>query len=802
MKRLLIITLSNFALMLATTQASEINISGTIKNPEGEPLPFATVAVFAGADSSLLTATLTDTLGRYSIRKAVSTASYFVESSFLGAKTSSEAISLHENTGALTQNLIVGSSTELETVGVVGHRKQIEHFADRIQVNVENNSVNAGSSALGVLEKSPGVSVNRLDGSIQLMGRSNVLVLINNRPTHLSGQEIVAMLESMPGSELKNIELITSPSAKYEAEGTGGIININMKRPENEGFKGTAHAGIGYGKYLKHKEGLQINYSKSKLAGYVGADYNYDKKYSTLRFTNESTEDVYALSNQSDRSKPSLQIRSGLDYYLSPRSTLGINLSGNMQDGTLDANSVTDIRHAGITDSSLLQDVDAQTTVNSFQTMLNYQHRLRKEGWVVNVELDYFRNHEDESNRYDGYAQTSEQQTYRRWQLNAPSEVQTDIASLGCNLSLPLRDSSMLELGAKASQTTIDYEGSYAFDRDGQLENSATSFDYIEQIAAAYASWTKKIGSKLQTKWGLRTEQTVTSAEDKSNPDLIDQSELGIFPSAFAMYPLSNKHLAKLSYSKRLTRPDYDMLNPFAYYINPVSVHAGNPRLRPVVTHNIELGHVYNDFLNTNLFYNYSTDYFNQIAQNDDNVTTYIHYNLGTSHQTGLFTGGYKQIRNWWGIYANATVYYLRTDYDIAGVSISEDSYTANSSISSQFFLPKDLKIEINGFYQTPSVYGMYRTGQYAAANLAVSKQLGRKRNVNLNLRVDDIFKTGRSTGTMEYGDMKVRAENYQDSRQVWLTLSWNFGNNKVTQKDDSSSGIDEEKRRASNSRK
>jgi len=350
------------------------------------------------------------------------------------------------------------------------------------------------------------------------------------------------------------------------------------------------------------------------------------------------------------------------------------------------------------------------------------------------------------------------------------------------NYSSPIGKIGSLDAGMKSSFVSIDYAGSYHYTQNDNHWFQNSIFDYTEQNHAMYASLSGIIFKKMNYKAGLRGEYTQTKANTESVDNLIDSSYVELFPSAFLMYPLTEKHIFRMSYNKRINRPQYNALNPFSYYMSQLTLAEGTPTLLPSITHNVELAHIYNNFLFSNLFYMHNTNVISQIArqsQEIENAMIYFHENIGTSNEWGFFTGGYKQIVSWWGVYANITVYYTQADFIIIGQKEHKENFRFSSAVSSQFFLPRNLKLELSGYYQSPQIEGAYEMQPFYTINFNAAKSFGKKQEWVVSFNINDVLDT-QKIKVKGYSDgVYINLKNTSDSRQFWFSATWKFGQGK-----------------------
>ncbi|MDR0970268.1 MAG: TonB-dependent receptor [Lentimicrobiaceae bacterium] len=760
--------------------AEEISIYGKVMNNKGEHLPFATIMMYNNQDS-ILQGTLSDSIGNYRINGDLKIGLYNLKVSYVGARDSIIPLNIEKGKTKYIQNIILNEHETLGMVVVTARKPIVKQYADRIEVAVNNDILNTGSSALDALQRAPCVTIDRQGGNVKLMGKE-VVILIDGRDSKIAVGDLLAMLETMSAENVATLDLITTPPAQYEAEGKGGAINIKMKHTENEGFNGSLSLSVGYSQFWKYREGVSMYYSKKKIALYGGVNYVNEK---WCQKSNESFSWDTQNTNSSiarERNNPAFTYRTGIDYTINSKNSAGLTIDGYFKPSNIYiGNAGSEVFTQSQLDSLIRNEYSTPSSSDNIHSNIYYKHTFNEKS-ALNVTVDYLYDWFKEKGNYYGKTYGETHNLLSNWSLTNPSQAETNVWALRTDYYKKMRKAGQLEAGMKSSLVTIDYNGSYLFTQNDNQHSRNSIFDYAEQNHALYAAWSDKLGEKFSYKIGVRGEFTQTNADSKTTIGIIDTSYIELFPSAFLMYSLTDKHIFKLAYNKRITRPSYRALNPFEYYISQISVIAGSPNLFPSITHNIEFSHIYKNSLTTNLFYLYNKDVFSQIlkrSETNPSTVIYFHDNIGASHEWGFFTGGYKQLLKWWGIYAQITAYYTYTDFLILGRPERKGLLQASTSISSQFFLPKEIKLELSGYGQTPEIAGFYERKAYYILNFNAAKTFGKEQNFTVSFKVNDLLKTDKRRSIGYSDGVTMAVKNSYDSRQFWVSALWKFGRNK-----------------------
>jgi hypothetical protein len=695
----------------------------------------------------------------------------------------------------------------LTEVTVNAHAPPVEVRRERTIINVEASVTNAGATVAEVLERSPGVTMDK-NGNISLNGRQGVLVMIDDKPTYLSGDDLVNMLAGMSASQVSKIELVFSPPARYDASGSAGVINIHTKKNSNNGFNGTITVSYGQGIYPKSNNSLVLNYRKDKINGffnYSNADIKYlADLYAYRKYYDASNQNVTAILEQRSYFSGTLEnntIRTGLDYTPSSRMTLGVALTG------------VDIqRHGNNTSNANWQSPDGtpdssthttNTQLNGFKNgavNLNARRTLSRTT-EISADVDYLhyqmegkQNFNNQLSGPSGYDEVF--RTYFPTTINIFSGKLDGTAKIGPDASFQagLKSSSSHTDNTAIYENWLNQQWVKDFDRSNH-------FTYQENIQAAYASYDGKT-RRFSYQAGLRFEYTAYTARQSGNsqqPDSnVSRNYASLFPNTTVSYKLDSSNSLALIVGRRTDRPIYQYLNPFAYVINKYTYVTGNPYLLPQYTWNFELSHQYKDLLTTGISYSLTSNYFSQLflADTTKTILYYTQGNVGHVYNIGITASLNLHPASWWSVQLSAVFNHKQ----LRGFNGNE--YTTSISqlhvnADNQLTFGNGFTGEISGFYNTRSRVDiqelLYATGQLAAG---VSKAVLKKKGT-VKLGIRDIFRANVMEGLTSFPNATEYYQYKMDTRILTLTFIFRFGQSfKSSRHED---GAAEEKERVQN---
>ncbi|MBN8855266.1 MAG: TonB-dependent receptor [Sphingobacteriales bacterium] len=695
----------------------------------------------------------------------------------------------------------------LAEVTVNAHIPPIEVRREKTVLNVDASVTSTGATVEEVLERSPGVTMDK-NGNISLNGRQGVLVMIDDKPTYLSGEDLVNLLTSMSASTVSKIELIFSPPARYDAAGNAGIINIKTKKNSNNGFNGAITTSYGQGVYPKSNNSLVLNLRKAQVNSFLNFT-NSDVKYLTdlyayRKYYDASNQNVTAILEQPSYFSGTLvnnTIKTGLDYTPSSRTTLGLVLTGVDIHRHGNNTSHADWQNPnGTPDSSILT---RSTPINSFKNgAINLNARQTLSGTTeISADFDYLHYQLEGKQNFDN--QLSGPGGYDEiFRSDFPTTI--NIFSGKVDGTVKMGPDASFQAGLKTSSSHTDNTVVYENWQNQQWvkdDSRSNHFVYQENIQAAYASYEGKAG-RISYQGGLRYEYTSYTARQSGNsqqPDSnISRNYASFFPNTSLSYKVDSLNSLNLLIGRRTDRPIYQNLNPFAYVINKYTYLTGNPYLLPQYTWNFELSHQYKDLLTTGISYSLTTNYFSQLFLSDTTKTIlyYTQGNVGHVYNIGISASLNLSPAPWWSMQLSA----IFNHKQLRGFNGNEYTTTINQlhvNIDNQLTFGKGYVGELSGFYTTRARQDiqeiLYATGQMAAG---ISKTvLKKKGTVKLSMR--DIFRANAMEGFTSFPNATEYYRFKRDSRVVTLTFVFRFGQSfKSSRHED---GATEEKERVQN---
>ncbi|HVZ56826.1 MAG TPA: TonB-dependent receptor [Chitinophagaceae bacterium] len=792
-------------------QTGKGKITGTVQDGSQRTLESATITLLRAKDSSVVKINVADKTGHF-VFEEVPSGRYLVSVSAVGhEKGYSETVELdagHPSVELRRIDLVTATKT-LDGVVVTAKKPLIEQKVDRTIVNVEASTTNVGTTALDVLEKSPGVTVDK-DGNISLKGKSGVQIYIDGRPAYLSGQDLANMLRNMNSSQLEQIEIMTNPPAKYDAAGNSGIINIKTKKNKQFGYNGSLTLGYGQASYPKFNEGFNFNYRTGKFNLFTNLSHSFYQRYQDLniqrRFRNESTKELTSDFIQTAHMTNKSQFyngKVGLDYNASKKTTLGFVASGFSNNFSFLNRNVTDIYYQnGDAPSQTRAISENGSNWKNFSGNLNFRHSFDSTGREITADLDYIKyNAGNDQSLVNSYYNLAGSTTSPSDTLlgNLPQVIR--IYSGKVDYSHPLKKGAKLEAGIKTSFVKTDNNAQYDSLINGQQVpdyGRSNYFIYQENINAAYATYSRPLSKKLSAQVGLRLENTHSKGRQVTTQQDFDRNYTQLFPTAYLQYNASDKNQFVLNYGRRIDRPDYEDLNPFMHFLDKYTYEKGNPDLRPQFSHNIELSHTYRGFLTTTLNYSRTTDIIQQVFEQHEatNETFITRDNIAWLRQYGISVSAYKQWTKWWSGNLYANLFNNHFEGQANGDPIALSSTTLVIQSQQQFKLKKGWGTEISGFYRTKGLEGVIVTYPLGQISLGASKQvLNNKGTVRLNVR--DAFNLQHFKGYSRYGNIDISLQNYFESRVVNLSFTYRFSKGKLNAAGNrKKGGADEEQNR------
>jgi iron complex outermembrane recepter protein len=804
MKKLFALAAAVLTFTYAGFAQTNSRVKGEVKDESQKPLQGITVSLLRSKDSSLVKAAITDKSGGY-LFESVKDGSYLLGITAVGyQKSFSQVVDVKEGADlSIPVFSLAPEAKGLKEVTVTARKPLFEQKPDKMVVNVEASPTNAGANALEVLEKSPGVSVDK-DGNISLKGKAGVQVFIDGKPAYLSGADLANYLRNLQGTQLDQIEIMTNPPAKYDAAGNSGIINIKTKKSKQMGYNVMATLGYSQGVYASNNQNLTFNYRKNKVNLFGTLSRNERNSFQKLsiqrKFIEESSKEVKSLFEQLSSMRQlnmSNNAKLGADFYLTKKTTIGATLNGFYNPGVFTNNSDIDIANP---DGTLMSKANGFSKSKSqwrhFGSNINFRHVFDTTGKELTADVDYLNyNVSSSQNLMNKYFDPSGVPT------NVPDNLLGSLPQLiriysgKADYLHPLKNGAKFEAGIKTSFVETDNNAVYDTLRNGMMIlDSARSnhFVYTENINAAYVNYSKQLNKKWSAQLGLRLENTTARGNSKglaySNvynkfmpfDSAFTLNYTQLFPTAYVQYTADEKNSFTVNYGRRIRRPDYENLNPFVEFLDRYTFEQGNPKLRPQFSHNIELSHTFKGFLTTTLNYTKTNNIIQQVLeQNENSNESYIKQaNIANQRQYGIAVSAFKQFKGFSGnIYANVFNNEFNGIVNNTMVTMGATSAMFNGSVAYKF--KKGLTTEVSGFYRTAGVDGVFRIGGFGMMNLGASMPLFKtKGTIRLNVR--DVLWSQRIKGESKFGNIDAQFQNYRDSRVASITFTYRFAKGKL----------------------
>ncbi len=817
MKKFLSILLLAVIFSFAAKAQKGGTVTGRVTDGNQKTIEAATITLLKAKDSTAQKFTVAAKEGAYVFENVID-GQYIVSVTSISHQTGfSPVFEINAATTSVQLKPIelVPVSKALAGITVTARKPFIEQKMDRMIVNVDASITNAGSTALEVLEKSPGVTVDK-DGNISLKGKQGVMVMMDGRPAYLSGADLTNYLKNLPSTALDQIEIMTNPPAKYDAAGNAGVINIKTKKNKTKGFNGNVSFNYGQGVYRRTNNSINVNYRTEKVNIFANASQGQWNSYEHLDikriYRNASTKNVTAIFQQASQmhnENGSYNLKLGADYFVNKNTTVGIVTSGFINPEKFRSANTSYLMNPSYRVDSIVY----ATSINNKKwkngsVNLNFRHQFDTLGTELTADADYVTYL---SNGNQNFLNSTLTPTWAKLQdktIKSTLPINIDIYSAKVDFSHPFKGGYKLEAGAKTSYVKTSNSAFYfnVFNGGEVTDYTKTNqFLYKENINAAYVNLNKEFG-KWGVQTGLRFENTNYNGKQFGNPTKTDstfkKSYGSLFPTAYISYNVSDKNQFGLSIGRRIERPAYQDLNPFLFFLDEYTYESGNPFIQPQFTNNVEFSHTYKGFLTTTLNYSHTTDYMMQTfsqekvsATSNGFATILRRGNIGKVDGAGLSVNAQVTIAKWWSANLYSNVNYNRYRGDVEGEAIDIKATNVLFNINNQFKFAKTWSAELSGFYRTKGVEGQILIDPMGQVSSGISKQiLSGKGSLKLNVR--DIFFTQKANGRINFSTTEASFINYHDSRVANLTFTYRFGKPLKATQPRHKSGADDEQSR------
>lgn len=746
------------------------------------PIQSATVQLFKQKDSSLAAGSETDANGKFTIAD-VKGGRYKLIASFAGYnKAVLTGILLTPQTPELVLDTIkMTTGVTTQEIDVTAEKSFIEFQPDKKVFNVEKGMTTTGGNVIDVLKNIPGITVDQ-DNNISFRGSGNVKIYIDGRPYGLNSSNISTILEQMPADKVSSIELLTNPTAKFDAEGSSGIINLVLKKNDMTGMNGSVSANVGNGD--KYNTSINLN-SKTKDLNISGS---YDMRLFNMNMTGYNNRQTFGnnyiseidQTNDNNMRMNAHMVRFGLDWTLNPKQNLGLSLSYNNRSRDRNGNSFTNVYDGSTLSSDYLNRDYNNNSGKTYTVGANYLLKFADPKNTLSSDFSYTRTEGNSTltSLTDYSLPTNTPQT----RLNQFNNDINDEINLQFDYTKPYSQDSKFEAGVKSIyRKTNDDTRTENFDYNSNSYvtdvNLTNTFNYREIINAGYLAYTNKFGN-FGFQLGLRGEQTNTKGEQITQGSDFTKSYFSLFPNASISQKIGDAEELQLSYSRRIRRPDMGDLNPFLNTSDPLNYQSGNPDLNPEYINSVELNFVKyftSAIITPSLYFRQTNDKISRVRVPYDSIITLTtQKNFSSARSYGFEVTINANPFSFWML--NGTLGYSKTENDATNLTGQINSaYSWNGRLFTSFNLPADFGIQATYFYSGANLSAQGQIDPFSNAELSLRKDFLDKK-LTFNLRISDLFNTQKFHGTISDITFYDEFERKRDSRTVFLTMTYKFG--------------------------
>jgi iron complex outermembrane recepter protein len=779
------------SLLLASCQVlgQTATVQGVVQDVRHQALPFSTVMLLSAADSALVKAQVSSESGTYAF-PALRPGNYRVSVTGVGyVQYYSAVIALADGQAVeLAPIELAELANQLSEVKVSARKPLLEITPDKTVLNVESSITSAGSSALEILQKAPGVIVDPSD-NILLQGKNGARIYIDGKLSPLTQGDLAAYLRTLQASDIEAVEIIAHPSARYDASGNAGIINIRLKKNKNFGTNGSVTLGVAQGRlYPKQNGSFALNHRNKGANFFVNYSNRLARDWSYINFYRQQNGMYYDQQSEVTTWSSVHNLKAGADFFLGSKSTLGVLVNANTRDADAQTAGRTPIGIIGQPNTSvLIANNHNMSSRGNLNANLNY-HYADTSGHTLNVDADYGQYSSTGNNYQPNQYQDSAERTVlleRNYRMRTRTNVNLYTLKTDYQQSLW---KGKLSAGFKLSSVKTDNNFNF-FDvlATGEvLNNTRTNqFTYTERVSAGYASFEQQV-KKIQWQVGLRLEHTYShgllSSINNQADGNVERNYVNLFPSAGLTYNANANNSYSLAFSRRIDRPSYQELNPFEFKSDELTYLKGNAFLLPQYTNSLELSHTYQYKLTTTVGLSRTTDFFTSITDTTESNRNFITTrNLSRQDVISLGVSYPFNIAKWWNVYASLTAYHSNNNADFGlGRTINLNANVLNIYMQHSITLPHKWTIELSGYYTSPSIWGgTFINRRYWGSTIGTSHKVLKDQGT-LAVTLTDPFYSQQWRGVSQFGGLYMIASGGFESRQVRVNFTYNFGNKQV----------------------
>lgn len=784
-------------------------ITGVVTDESGKPVNGSTVSLLKENDSAVVKYTATTADGKYQFER-VANGTYILQTTYVGHRIAyTKPVQMADGELVLPDVRLEKVNASLGEVVVTAKKPMVEVKADKTILNVEGTINSVGSDALELLRKAPGVLVDK-DDNLSLSGKNGVQVYIDGRPSPLAGKDLADFLKSMQSSNVEAIEIITNPSAKYEAAGNAGIINIRLKKNKSFGTNGSVNAGWAIGTYAKYNSGLSLNNRNKKTNIFGNYNYNKNKNLNTMELYRQLADTLFDQVNRMIGHGENHSYKVGLDYYINKKNTIGFIVNGNVSEYDMQGESKTPISY--VPTNTLIKNLAAdnrnQMERNNLNANINYRF-VDTAGRELNLDADYGR-YELRNDQYQPniYSDASGQNELSRVIYNMLAPTNINLYSFKADYEQNFKKGK-LGIGGKIGyvNTDNDFQRYNVFTNSKVLDTLRSNrFDYKENINALYVNYNRSFkGFIVQA--GLRVENSniegTSTGKKFSGVDYVPYDSTfkrdytDFFPSVAITFNKKPTSQWGFSYSRRIDRPAYQDLNPFEFKMDEYTYQKGNTNLRPQYTNSFGLTHTYKFKLNTRLNYSHVQDIFSQLVDTIEISKSFMSkQNLATQDIVSLnvsYPFAYKKFSSFVNLNSSYSSFHANFG---PGREVDLDVFSYNVYMQNSLKIGKTWTAELSGFYNSPSIWqGTFKSRAMGGVDVGAQKVILKGKGT-IKATLTDVFNTMQWAGKSTFAGQFLRVSGKWESQQVRMNFSYRFGNSEVKAARQRKNALEEEARR------
>src|SRR6266487_1211078 len=784
---------------------AQSRIHGVVVDATGKPVVNANVLLLSSKDSMLVKGTLTNDAGLYNF-EYINTGNYLISSTHTGVKpvfshlfdVTNKLVNIDMGTLQLEENSVV-----LADVTVIAKKPLYEQKIDRLVINVAASIISVGGTALDVLERSPGVIVNRFSNSLSINGKGGVIVMINGKRNYMELAAVIQMLEGMPSANIERIEIITTPPAKYDADGNAGIINIVLKSNNQYGTNGSYALTAGYSKREENYGSINMNHRKGKINMFGNYSYSRNRLYQLRTNYHAVNNGGVFMEDYSESNRHPLawqhDLQAGIDYEMSKKTILGALLTGSYRHWTMEAdnNAVVSEDHAL---DSIVNTINHELhTTRSYGLNINMQHTFKPDE-KLSVNFDYLDYYDKNPNDYyNAYFNASKVFSYDE---NVRSDKRTPlkfwIGAIDYEKKLSKKVNMEAGLKSTTSRLSNDVEIATLVQNSWITDASLSGYHKLkESIGAAYTSFSIAFNEKTSMKTGLRYEYA-TSVLGTASHNIVDRHYGNLFPTFYILHKINDSNSVNFSYSRRIWRPSFADLAPYVIFYDPKTFQTGNPYVLPSVSDNINFSYTYKNKI-LSIAYSYLSNPINNQPMLDEKTNRLVNSvtNSKSFQSLGINLSLPFNVTKWWSMQNNLWANWRQsTDFYKQIIKQSFINYYIN--FTQTFTLPKDISLELTGWYNSKGGWGLYKFNSLGSLDFGAQKKFVKKKS-SLSFNIRNLLNSlhGNSYINIPEQNLIVRSGGTYGYTSFSITYNKRFGKDTVKGKRERSTGAEDERGRA-----